>query len=75
MVGVIPRDGVTIDWLALRDHCLEQLPYFAAPRYFEAFDAFPRTPTERVKKAQLRERGIVTTTVDLGRPRRTEPLR
>jgi carnitine-CoA ligase len=75
MVGVIPRGGVTIDWPALRDHCLEQLPYFAAPRYFEAFDAFPRTPTERVKKAQLRERGIVATTVDLGRPRRTEPGR
>ena len=75
MVGVILRQGIEPDWAALRDHCLDRLPYFAAPRYLEAFDSFPRTPTERVKKAELRERGVVATTVDLGRPRRAEPVR
>lgn len=75
MVGVILRDGGEIDWAALREHCFDRLPYFATPRYFEAFDAFPRTPTERVKKAELRERGVVSTTVDLGRPRRTQTVR
>lgn len=75
MVGVIVRDELTVDWTALRDHCLDRLPYFAAPRYLEAFDVFPRTPTERVKKAELRARGVVATTVDLGRPRRTEAVR
>jgi crotonobetaine/carnitine-CoA ligase len=75
MVGVILREGADIDWDALRDHCLDRLPYYATPRYFEAFDAFPRTPTERVRKAELRERGVVSTTVDLGRPRRTEAVR
>ncbi len=75
MVGVILRDGTEVDWAELRDHCLHRLPYFATPRYFEAFSSFPRTPTERVKKAELRERGIAGTTVDLGRPRRTEAVR
>jgi hypothetical protein len=28
-----------------------------------------------VKKADLRDRGVVATTVDLGRPRRTETVR
>jgi crotonobetaine/carnitine-CoA ligase len=75
MVGVILRDGAGIEWEALQEHCLDRLPYFATPRYFEAFATFPRTPTERVKKAELRDRGVVTTTVDLGRPRRTEAVR
>lgn len=75
MVGVIPRDGAEMDWEALRAHCLDRLPYYATPRYFEAFASFPRTPTERVRKAELRTRGVVATTVDLGRPRRTEAVR
>lgn len=72
MVGVIVRAGVELNWDALRAHCLDRLPYYATPRYFEAFPSFPRTPTERVRKAELRERGVVATTVDLGRPRRTQ---
>jgi crotonobetaine/carnitine-CoA ligase len=75
MVGVIVREGADIDWDALRQHCLDRLPYYATPRYFEPFTSFPRTPTERVRKAELRERGVVGTTVDLGRPRRTEAVR
>jgi crotonobetaine/carnitine-CoA ligase len=75
MVGVILREGADVDWAGLRNHCLDCLPYFATPRYFEAFESFPRTPTERVKKAELRERGVVESTIDLGRPRRAEALR
>lgn len=75
MVGVIVRDGVELSWDALREHCLDRLPYYATPRYFEAFSSFPRTPTERVRKAELRDRGVVDTTADLGRPRRTEVAR
>jgi carnitine-CoA ligase len=75
MAAVIVRPGAEIDWQELRAHCLDQLPYYAAPRYFEAVPALPRTPTERVKKAELRARGVVATTVDLGRPRRTEAVR
>jgi crotonobetaine/carnitine-CoA ligase len=75
MVAVVAHPGAEIDWPGLRAHCLDQLPYYAAPRYFEALAEFPRTPTERVKKAELRARGVVDTTVDLGRPRRTGAVR
>ena len=72
MVGVVTRHGSVIDWASLRDHCHRSLPYFAVPRYFERFAAFPRTPTERIKKSELRARGITATTVDLGRTRRAQ---
>jgi crotonobetaine/carnitine-CoA ligase len=34
------------------------------PRYIDIVDTLPRTPTEKVEKAQLRERGITATTWD-----------
>ncbi len=36
----------------------EQLPRFAMPRYIELVDQFPRTPSERVQKYKLREKGV-----------------
>ncbi len=35
--------------------CEERLPAFAVPRYLEVLPALPRTPTEKVIKAALRE--------------------
>ena len=32
-------------------------PYFFVPRYVELVDDLPRTPTGRVQKFELRERG------------------
>jgi crotonobetaine/carnitine-CoA ligase len=34
------------------------------PRYVDLVAALPRTPTEKVEKAVLRERGVTTTTWD-----------
>jgi crotonobetaine/carnitine-CoA ligase len=42
-----------------------ELPYFAVPRYVEAIERLPRTPTGRVQKHELRALGITATTVDL----------
>jgi crotonobetaine/carnitine-CoA ligase len=38
------------------------MPSFAVPRYVEFMEALPRTPTEKVRKAQLRERGLTPAT-------------
>jgi crotonobetaine/carnitine-CoA ligase len=40
------------------------LPYFAVPRYVEILDCLPRTPNMKVRKAELRERGVTTDTWD-----------
>jgi carnitine-CoA ligase len=35
--------------------CVEQLPYFALPRYIELRDELPRSPVGRVLKRELRD--------------------
>ncbi|MFP6664280.1 MAG: AMP-binding protein [Deltaproteobacteria bacterium] len=42
----------------------ENAPYFFVPRYIEILDALPMTPTGRVQKYKLRERGITKDTWD-----------
>jgi crotonobetaine/carnitine-CoA ligase len=45
----------------------ETAPHFFVPRYIEFVDALPHTPTGRVQKYRLRERGVTATTWDARR--------
>jgi crotonobetaine/carnitine-CoA ligase len=49
----------------LIDYCRPRMPYFYIPRYIEIMDSFPKTPTGKIQKAVLRERGITANTWDL----------
>jgi crotonobetaine/carnitine-CoA ligase len=63
MLAIVPADAA----LAVGDvvaHADAVLPRFARPRYVELLDALPKTPTERVQKAVLRERGVRDSTWD-----------
>jgi crotonobetaine/carnitine-CoA ligase len=44
--------------------CDESLPYFAVPRYIRFMDALPKTPSEKVQKAELRRAGKDDSTLD-----------
>ena len=46
------------------------LPRFARPRYLEVVDALPRTPTAKVRKAELRRRAVTDATWDRESPSR-----
>jgi hypothetical protein len=48
----------------LARYCAANLPYFAVPRYIELIESLPRTPTGRVQKFLLRQRGITPDTWD-----------
>ena len=64
-VCVVPRqDASAIDPVALLDFCQTRMPYFAVPRYVEIMPALPKTPTQKVRKAALREEGITPATWD-----------
>jgi crotonobetaine/carnitine-CoA ligase len=52
-VFVRPAAGQVVDPLALVRFCEEHLAYFQVPRYVEVIDAFPKTPTERIRKEEL----------------------
>ncbi|HEX6476499.1 MAG TPA: hypothetical protein VF005_04435, partial [Acidimicrobiales bacterium] len=44
--------------------CVDQLPYFAMPRYIEFRDQLPRSPVGRVLKRELRAEGVTGATWD-----------
>jgi crotonobetaine/carnitine-CoA ligase len=43
---------------------IDQLPYFALPRYIEFREQLPRSPVGRVLKRELRDEGVTPTTWD-----------
>ncbi len=44
--------------------CIDQLPYFALPRYIEFRAELPRSPVGRVLKRELRDEGVTAATWD-----------
>ena len=57
-------EGATVGPEDLFRWCIDQLPYFALPRYIEFRDELPRSPVGRVLKRELRDEGVTATTWD-----------
>ena len=68
MVFIVPRAGHDIDPGALLDFCKARMPKFALPRFIEVLPRLPETPSGKVQKAKLRERGISESTWDSKAP-------
>lgn len=58
-------DGTPLDEEALFRWCLDELPYFALPRYIEFRAELPRSPVGRVLKRELRDEGVTASTWDV----------
>lgn len=58
-------EGATVSEEELFIWCVEQLPYFALPRYIEFRTDLPRSPVGRVLKRELRAEGVTPATWDL----------
>ncbi len=63
-VCVVLKPGEALEPEALARFVNENAPYFFVPRYVEFVDELPRTPTGRVQKFKLRERGVTPATWD-----------
>ncbi|MEO7351009.1 MAG: AMP-binding protein [Marmoricola sp.] len=50
---LVPTPGATLDFEAIRAWTAERLSAFKVPRFWQAVDELPRTPTSRVAKHQL----------------------
>jgi carnitine-CoA ligase len=61
---VVLRAGETLQHAQIVDYLASRLPYFMVPRYVEFVDHLPKTPTEKVQKAAIRERGVTESTWD-----------
>jgi len=57
-------EGETLEPDELFRWCIDELPYFALPRYIEFRVELPRSPVGRVLKRELREEGVTPTTWD-----------
>ena len=64
MVAVVPRPGHVVDPLALTEFCVGRMAGHMVPRYVDIVESLPRTPTEKVQKTVLRDRGVTAATWD-----------
>jgi crotonobetaine/carnitine-CoA ligase len=54
---VVLKPGYEITHEQLIQHCVDNMPYFAVPRFIEFVDDLPRTPSGKVEKHKLRVPG------------------
>jgi crotonobetaine/carnitine-CoA ligase len=64
MAFVVPRERASLDYEDLIRHCEPRLAYFAVPRFLEITEELPLTPSGKVQKFVLRERGVTPSTWD-----------
>lgn len=63
-VLVVAAPDHTIEAGELVEFVARDLPRFAVPRYVEFVDSLPKTPSERIEKGKVRERGITSAAWD-----------
>jgi carnitine-CoA ligase len=61
----IRKRGSTLAPETLARWCIDKLPFYAVPRYFEFRSELPRNASNRPLKFQLREEGVTPETFDL----------
>ena len=56
---MVLKQGVDApDPAELLDFCVPRMPYFAVPRYIDFIKEIPKTPSSKIQKNKLRERGL-----------------
>jgi len=73
MAAIVLEDGVDFEPKELIDFLVPRLAYFAVPRYVEVIPELPKTSTQKVQKAALRQRGVSASTWDGGQRRKGSP--
>jgi crotonobetaine/carnitine-CoA ligase len=64
MLAVVLAPGASLDAAAVAAHADLVLPRFARPRYVEVVAELPKTPTQKVRKKELRTRAVTSSTWD-----------
>ena len=63
-VAIVLRSSQTVNPKEIITWCESKLPRFMLPRYIEFLDQLPKSATEKVQKAKLKERGKTSATWD-----------
>ncbi|AOS97817.1 Long-chain-fatty-acid--CoA ligase [Microbulbifer aggregans] len=75
VMAVVVADD-SLDPIGIIDHCKQNIPRYAIPRYirFASADEIPRTSTNKIRKVELRRQGITNTTWDCQQKTRQQRL-
>ncbi|HUO04258.1 MAG TPA: AMP-binding protein [Candidatus Binataceae bacterium] len=57
-IAVVLKDGGNLDPAEMIEFCRGRMAYYAVPRYIEIVNELPKTGTQRIQYAALKERGI-----------------
>jgi crotonobetaine/carnitine-CoA ligase len=63
-LDVILKEGESLEALELARFINDNAPYFFVPRYIEFAETLPYTPTNKIQKFKLREKGVTEATWD-----------
>ena len=61
---IVSRENKILDAIELLYFFYDSMPYFMVPRYMRFVSSLPRTPTQKVRKVELREEGVTDDTWD-----------
>jgi len=56
-VFIVPEPDATIDYDKLVAFLADRMTYYMVPRYYETINDIPKTPTQRIQKHILRDKG------------------
>lgn len=62
--AVLAVQGEPPDLVELLDWCVERMPRFTVPRYFEFVDELEKTASGKIRKQALRDSGVTSATLD-----------
>jgi len=64
MAVVVAKEGEAIEPESLIRYLEPRMAYFMIPRYIDVIEMMPKTPTGKIMKFKLRERGLTSSTWD-----------
>ena len=64
MISVVLSEGADLGPAELFQHCIDEMPRFAVPRYLRFVSSLPKTPSQRIQKFKLRDEGVTDDTHD-----------
>ncbi|HEY4331724.1 MAG TPA: hypothetical protein VGM78_04115, partial [Ilumatobacteraceae bacterium] len=64
MVAIVLAPGARLEPSALWQFCAQRMAKYMVPRYVDVVASLPKTPTEKVEKWVLAERGVTATAWD-----------
>jgi crotonobetaine/carnitine-CoA ligase len=64
MAAIVARPEAAIPPIELMQFCALRLPYYAVPRFVDFVADLPRTENGKIRKYELRERGVTASTWD-----------